>query len=291
MIALGLDDQAKRAEIAAHQARHDITKTFTISPKHAVLDGAWEHIPYEESFWYKYYYRLLQTIDKRTLLVINECARSRNRHELVFNCIRQYAHQTPHVLVFQHLPFIDTWEDFGVLFDFATKSMWKREKVTQAMLSEAQIRVEPMLPELRPIAVPVDAKTAASYAREKAALLAEVRGDPSKDPHNIPRNLYLLGGKAKLAHVDPARSYVGRNTRFKLPNLSTYREERYDRGPYTVFELPHNFIDFTDFLFLSRQRSLDVLVAELKVDRWYLDRYQAWVGRLREAYAMLGAPC
>lgn len=79
---------------------------------------------------------------------------------------------------------------------------------------------------------------------------------------------------------------IGRNNRFKVDTLQTYKEDTYAHT-YTVFEFPHNFIDFADFLALSGQTELDVLVADLKVDQWYFQRYAQWTERLNEAYASL----
>lgn len=290
MILLGLGDAAKDAEIARYAAEHQIRKVVVLAPEKYRRPCSFmpsESIEWAEIIQYKFYYRLLAEIDGSTLVVVNECLRTQNRHDLTYNCIRLFIAQTPHVLVFQHLPLIDTWEDFAVLFDFATKSRWKREKIGADLLREATVRVAPVPLELHAIPVQVDAKTRTAYEKEKAALLADVRSDPGKDPHNIPRNLYLCGGKAKLGHVDPAIAYLGRNERFKLANITTYKEPAYPSAPYVVFELPHNFIDLADFLALSRQARLDVLVADLKVDRWYFDRYQAWAQRLRDAYALL----
>lgn len=291
MIHLGLDGAAKDAAVTAYCAAHGVRRVVVFSPakyRRPCSFPAHEHVEWAEIILYKFYYRLLQDVDGSTLLVVDECLRAQNRHDLTYNCLRLFANQTPHVLVFQYLPLIDAWDDFAVLFDLVTRSRWKREKVGGALLREARVRVEPVRLELRPVEVKVDDRTRAAYAREKEKLLAQVRGDPGKDPHVIPRNLLLVGGRAKLAHVDPTRAYLGRNDRFKLPNLETYREPSYPRAPYTVFELPHGFLDLVDVLALSRQASFDVLVADLKADRWYLERFRAWAERLREAYRTLG---
>jgi hypothetical protein len=293
VIMLGLDEAAKQAEIVRYCAEHEIRKVVVFSPQRfrpaLDLPVPHEHVEWAEIILYKFYYRLLREIDGSTLLVVNECLRTQNRNELTYNCLRLFLKQTSHQVVFQYLPLIDTFDDFAILFDLDTKSRWKREKIGQDMLRQTTIRVAPVELELRPLPVPVDAKLAAAYAWEKEKLLAEVRDDVDKDPHLIARNLLLVSGKAKLPHIDPARRYVGRNNRYKLPNLETYREAT-GAGERVVFELPHNFIDLADFLAVSRQSTVDVLVADTKAERWYLDRHQAWAQRVRDAYAALGAP-
>jgi hypothetical protein len=132
--------------------------------------------------------------------------------------------------------------------------------------------------------VATDAATRERYAREKRRLIDELG---LGDPHTIPRNLHLLSGAAKLAHVRPGDRLVGRNNRFKIPGLLPFKGAAYPEAPYTVFEFCHNFIDFADFLALSRQVEIPVLVSDLKVDSWYLERYQAWLGRIRDAASAL----
>jgi hypothetical protein len=287
LIFLGFSDIEKNAEIARYCAGRAISKIVIISPEKfrlTVAELEHEHILWDDVIKYTVYYRLLQEIDRDTMVVINECLRSQNRHELSYNCIRLFLQQTEHRLVFQYLPLIDTQEDFMILFDFDTQSRWKREPFRAELLREVEVRTATVPIELRAIPVETDAKLRAAYAREKRVLLD---GLGLKDPHTVPRNLYLMSGKAKLPSVATGAAYVGRNNRFGLPNLATYREAAYGAAPYTVFELPHSFLDFADFLALSRQTQLDVLVADLKVDRWYLDRYQQWLGRIRDAQAVV----
>ena len=285
MILLGLPTDAKRARIAQYVAEHGITKTFVLSPSRfslGVIPGS-EEVEWAEIIQYKFFYRLLQEVDGKTLVVVNECLRTQNRNDLTYNCIRHFLNQTAHQLVFQHLPFIDTFDDFMVLFDFDTRSRWKRERFRPDMLGECSLEANDMSPLLQPIHVETDAKTRTAYAKEKRRL---VDGIGLRDPHTIPRNLVLMAGKAKVPHVRADSSYVGRNNRFGLPNLTTYREAA-DTTPRTAFELPHNYVDLCDFLTVTRQTTVPALVSDLKVDGWYLQRYQEWIGRLRDGYAAL----
>lgn len=301
VIYLGLDDAAKGAIVVRYREEHAIRKVFVFSPERFAPSFAPEHmtdpptqcdgrdglyIDWPDIIMYRYYYKLLQEVDGSTLVIVNECLRTQDRNSLTYNCLRNYLNQTPHVLVFQYLPLIDTSEDFMTLFDFATRSRWKREKFRPDLLSEAKIHVEPVPIELQPVRVRVDDKVRAAYAKEKAARLAEVRGDPDKDPHLIPRNLLLVSGKAKLVHVDPTRPYVSRSNRFKLPNVETYRDAA-GPGERAVLELPHNFLDFTDFLAVSRQHRIEALVADTKTEDWYLRRFQDWTQRVNDAQATL----
>lgn len=284
MIALGLDDSAKLATVSAYCRRNGITRVIALGPKGFAfaLDGA-EWIDWPEIIQYRFYYRLLQEIDKSTLVVVNECLRTQNRHDLTYNCIRNFLNQTTHQIVFQRLPIIDTFEDFMTLFDFDTRSQWKREQWSPELRREIELTVERRPLALRRSEVKTDAKTRAAYQREKRKL---IDGIGLKDPHTIPRNLHLFAGKAKASAVDPSRRYVGRNNRFKLPNLETYDEAR-GPGVRTVFEFCHRFIDFSDFLTRTDTTEIDALVSDLKVDGWYYERFTAWSKRLDDAYATL----
>jgi hypothetical protein len=168
------------------------------------------------------------------------------------------------------------------LFDFDTRSRWKREAWRGEFLGKTKIEAQRVPLELMPVEVPTNTQLRAQYARKKRSL---IEGIGLKDPHTIPRNLYLMSGKAKLGEAANGW-HVGRNNRFKLEQFQTYRDTSFPE-PCTVFEFPHSFIDFADFLTLSRQVELPVLVAELNVDRWYFDRYTAWAERINDAYAAL----
>lgn len=302
MIWLGLDDAAKADVVARFRAERDIRKMFVLSPKRFAPSFAPEQmtapetqcdgrdglfIDWPDLIQYRFYYRLLQQIDASTLVVVNECLRTQNRHDLTYNCVRNYLNQTPHVLVFQYLPIIDMAADMMTLFDFVTRSRWKREPFDAELVRrEAHVHVEPAAPALHAIRFEAPASTHAAYARERAALFDAVRADPEKDPHVIPRNLLLVSGKAKLPHVDAARRYAGRNNRFKLAGLDTWREVATPE-PRVAFELPHNFGELADALAVTRQRTLDVLVSDTKADRWYFDRFAAWAERVRNVTAAL----
>lgn len=309
MIHIGLPNADKGEVVRECMCRHALTKLFVFSPSRFAppfspthlsnptleCDGrAGVFVDYADIIMYRYFYKLLEEIDGQTLVVVNECLRTQNRNDLTYNCLRHYLSRTTHQLIFQHLPIIDTIEDFMILVDFDTRSMWKRERFSPEIVARAGVKIHGAPPTLTFTPIPVDAKTRVAYAKEKAALVAEVRDDVDKDPHLIPRNLMLVSGKVKLPHVDSSCLYVGRNNRFKLPNMATYKDlarregaGEDGRGSRVVFELPHNFIDFTDMLTITEQPTVEVLVADTKAEQWYAKRYEEWEGRVRNVAASL----
>lgn len=286
MIYLGLDGGDKDSRVSGYCAAHGIEKVVVLSPAKFRFPCSFpnhEQVEYAEIIEYKFFYRLVQEIDHKTLVVVNECLRTQNRYDLTYNCIRHFLNQTRHQLVFQYLPLIDEIQDFMILFDWDTRSQWKREKFRGDLLCETQVEARPRVPVFHSTIVDTSSQIKAQYEREKEKLIANIG---LKDPHTIPRNLYLLGGKAKLLAAGDG-PLVGRNNRFKLPRMRTYKEPDYAEAPYTVFEFCHNFIDFADFMTLAEQSDFTVLTADLKVDHWYLARYQQWAERITNAYASL----
>lgn len=287
MICLGLDDEKKLDVVHRYAAGHGITKVVVFSPERFRLRGdlavAHEHVEWAEIIKYRFYYRLLAEVGPETLLVINECLRTQDRHDLTYNCLRNYLNQTSHQLIFQRFPLIDTIDDFAILFDLDTRSRWKRAPFAELPLAECSLTLEPRMARLQQLDVAVGAKVRQAYQAEKRRL---IEGIGLKDPHTIPRNLLLFAGRAKLGAVRPDERYVGRNNRFKISNLETY-DDVATRGARTVFELCHRFIDFADFLAVSGQSDVDVLVSDLKVDSWYFERFTEWTRRLAGAYTAL----
>ena len=282
---LGQNNIEKNDIIIRFCKENNIRKVFILSPKQYYFECSFENhefIEYENIIMYVYFYRLLQKINNDTLIVINECLRTQNRYDLTYNCIRNFLNQTHHQLIFQYFPFIETINDFFTLFDFDTRSKWKGQTDT-GLLKNSIIHVKQIDIKFNQINIETDSRTKTKYIKEKERLIENIG---LKDPHTIPRNLYLISGKTKLALIDKSKQYIGRNNRFSLNNIRTYKELRY-HGEHTVFELCHNFINFIDFLSLSRQTNIDVLVSDLKVDQWYFYRYQNWISNMGEVYAKI----
>lgn len=288
MIYIGYAPAERLALVAAYRAQHGIRQTIVITADQfplTVPDS--EAVAYRDVIRYVVFYRLLQIIDGQTLVVLNECLRTQNRHDLAYNCIRHYLNRTPHRLIFQHLPLIDTAEDFMVLFDWDTDSRWKRQGFDPALVRrEAQVQVRDQAPAFTAVPVPTAAATRQRYERERERLFAGLGG---RDPHTLPRNLALLGGRDKKAYIlagDPAALYVARNQRLGLSRIATY--ETAAAGPaYTAVELPHRFLTMADFLTRTGLTAVPVLVADLKVDHWYFERYREWSERIHAACASL----
>lgn len=284
MIHLGMTNGQKQDRIRQYRIDNGIRKVFVLTPekfKFPVEDS--ETIEYHQIILYRYFYRLMQEINPETLVVINECLRTQNRNDLTYNCIRNFLKQTHHQLIFQTLPIIDKPEDVLILIDFDTQSRYKRIS-DLGIIAQSTISVAARNIRLSAIPIEVSPEIQGRYESEKKKLFDHIG---TKDPHTIPRNLYLISGKAKVGAMHPDRWYIGRNNRFCLGKYQTFKEPVYLNSPYTVFEFCHNFIDFSDFLALSNQNEIDVMVANLKVDHWYFSRYSDWCGRVMDVYSKI----
>lgn len=274
MIALGQTVEEKGALVRAA----GMAKVVVVGQS-LPLDGA-DQVSHEQIQQYRHFYRLLQSIDKSTLVVVNEALQSPDRNCLNYNCVRHYLAQAGQVLVFQYLPIIEQRADFLALYDFDTQSRWKRAGADAVDLREARItgRRVPVRFVAQEVVAP--AKLRATYEQEKRRLFEELG---AADPHTIPRRLHLLAGKVRWLEAVPM---VGRNSR--LPVAAVYGADPYPRGPYTLLDFPHAFGHMAHFLAGTGQTEVPARITDLRVDQWYFARYEAWAKALADTYDWLG---
>jgi len=285
MIHLGLSRNEKRRRVAARVEREHPARVVCFSPPRFRLEldvpVPVEYVAWDEIILYKFFYRLLQEIDGSTLVVVNECLRTTNRADLTYNCLRNYLTRTERPLVFSRFPALESPDDFMILVDFDTRSRWRRSRIDE--LGEAvNVELVEAAPDLRAVPVVTDAVTRTKYAAQKRAL---IDGIGAKDPHTIPRQLHLLGGKHKAsAATEIGGLWVGRNGRLKVPGFACYDEANERRQ---VLEFCHSYRDWADYLTASEATQLTALVSDLRADSWYLERYQQWTEMQRNAYAAI----
>lgn len=288
MICIGYNYKEKKKIISNYIKKNGVARVYIFAPEDRMLDyqlavSDIEYITYKNLIEYEYFYRVLEFADKNTLIVLDECLRTKNRNDLTYNCIRHFLNQSGHQLIFQYLPMIDSLDDFMTLFDFDTKSQWKRQKFSKELLKECSLKINPLPLEFVYSETKCSEATIKKYEAEKKKLFENLG---LKDPHTIPRNLYLIPGKEKVKLVNFTKKYIGRNNRFKLENIETFKS-KIAEGEYIVFEFPHNFIDFTDFLYFSKQTKIEVLTTDSKIDKWYMERYNNWLKDLQNVYSNL----
>lgn len=278
MIFLGADAAQKNAIITRRAAGR---RVFYCGPAVATGESGGDRIRFEDSIRYIHFYRWLREIDGAALLVFDEPLRKHDRGDLHLNCMRQYAAQAGETIVFSYFPIIDDPQDFMVLFDLATKSRWRRSRLEDAPLGEVETivfgaRSVRFVPQI----VAVDSELVTRVAAKKKELIDNI---DDADPHTIPRRLYQETGSVRYDAVHKSETLlVGRNNRFKMSRLVSY--EKADTRPRVVFELCHEHAVFNAWLSHARQSEVKVLVADVKIDRWYFDRYVTWGTKLAATY-------
>jgi hypothetical protein len=286
LIRIGLGARQKQQEITKYIEQHGITKVFVFSPKQFPLaikvgEVALEHISYDDIIMYKFFYRLLEVIDEQTLLVFNECLRTQNRSDLTYNCAHHYCNQTPHRLVFEYFPFIDTKDDFMILLDFINKGKYKGKGFDYAYLQAEDISVKPCRIRVNTVPVTTSRADVERYEKRRDSLFDNLG---QKDPDTIPRALQLLAGDIKKPAVDPDKLYVARNKRHKLDNVLSYSEVQ-GRGQYTIIDTHYRRLNFNDFLKITGMTRIDYLCTTLPIDTHIVSELTKWKARLDAIYA------
>lgn len=281
MLRIGFNIEEKKDLIRKYCQENNVDKIYIFSPERFYLKEFEEEIEYKDIIRYKYFYRLLREISSNDLIVVNECLRSQNRSDLTYNCMRQYLNQTNHKIIFQYLPQIDTFDDFMILLDFENRSKFKMQKFEDKMIEGVDIEIKEKHLNINVEMVEVSVSTKIKYQKLRDKYFKDIG---NKDPHTIPRNLHLIGGKERIVRVID-KPILSRNNRFKSANVETYKTCN-DLGRF-IIDFPHRFSDMADYLYLSDSQNIDVVCSDLKVDIWYLDKFTNWTKRIKNAYSKL----
>jgi hypothetical protein len=275
MIRIGLDDSHKIALVNQMRADRGIKNLFVFQPMRfrCLFNEVEAETDYPDIIRYKHFYPLLQNVGPDSLVVINECMRSQNRADLTYNCLRHILTQTPHVVVFQRFPLIDSPEDLMILVDLGSGSRFRREQWSAEINQAVDIRAEGRL-SINANNVPCSDAVKRAYQNHRTKLFDSLG---SKDPHTLPRQLHVWASKARLVGVEESVRYLTRSTKHNVPG-DVYRDAT--RGEYQVFEFCHNYIDMADALTASGMDSINALVLDVPVDKWYFQRFSEWVDRI-----------
>lgn len=190
MIRIGLSTREKLNTIGMYLAIHEaITKIkvfyFNRLPLSVDFYGVQtECVEYSDIIMYKYFYRLLEEIDDKTLLVFNEVMRTQNRSDLTYNCAHHYCNQTPHKVIFEHFPIIEDKNDFMILLDLQNKGRYKGKGFDYTMLHEEDIQIKPHRVNLVTVPVETTDKDRERYEAKRENLFANLgRKTPTLSPH------------------------------------------------------------------------------------------------------------
>jgi hypothetical protein len=285
MIRIGLNQRDKQKVINNYLEAHDIKKIFCFYfkkfPVKYNVQTEIEYIEYADIEMYKYFYRLLEEIDSSSLIVIDECMRTQNRSELIYNCAHHYLNQTPHKIIFEHFPIINDKNDFMILFDFENKGKYKGKSFDYVFLQQEDIKIKPHRVKMDIVPVEISESDKAKYETKKEALFAGL-GD--KDPDIIPRTLQLVAGDLKRQAIKPDMQYVARNKRFKLDNVFSY-DDISGRGNYIVIDTHYRRLNMNDFIKTTGMTTIKYLCTTLSIDNVIIKEFAEWKARLDAIYA------
>lgn len=163
----------------------EITKIFVIGDELNIdTDIEVETIKFSDTIMYVFYYRLLQEINKNSLVILNQCLRKQNRYDLTYNCIRKYVIQTEYRLIFNYYPLIKSEEDFMILYDMITPNPFLKEQYKYITIFEG-VKVYDIKFEVTKTEIEFGNDVIGKYEKEKEIIISQVK----KDPDIIPRRL------------------------------------------------------------------------------------------------------
>lgn len=180
-----IGEQNKKQIVEDYLLENNIQKIYVIGePLDFELPIENEFIKFSECVLYKYFYHLLQEINKNSLVILNECLRKINRYDLTYNCIRRYVIQTDHRLIFNYFPIINNQEDFMILYDMTQNNPFLKEsykyvtKFTNIIIGKVNFNVNKR-------EIVIDEEYVKEYEKEKESIIKQVK----KDADIIPRRL------------------------------------------------------------------------------------------------------
>lgn len=285
MIRIGLSQREKQKEVSEYLSKNNIKKVFCFYykdfPVEYKIECPIEYIEYADIEMYKFFYRLLEEIDDGSLIIMDGCMRTQNRSELIYNCAHHYLNQTPHKMIFEFFPIIDTKEDFMILLDFENKGKYKGKSFDYSFLYDEDIKMKPHKIKLETINVPITDKDKERYEKKKESLFDNLG---NKDPNTIPRALQLFAGDLKKKAIEPSLNYVARNKRFKLNNVFAYKDIK-NKGDYIVVDTHYRRLNMNDFIKVTGMNKIKYLSTVLSIDDVIITEFSKWKARLEAIYA------
>lgn len=288
MIRIGLGPREKQKEVDAYIKDHGIKQVFCFYfkkfPAKFKADQPIEYYEYKDIIEYKPFYHLLEVINPDTLLIFDECMRTQKRSDLTYNCAHHYCNQTPHKIIFEYFPIIESKADFMILLDFENKGKYKGKGFDYVYLQEEDIKIKPVKISLEIIPVETTSSDLERYEKKKEQLFATLG---EKDPDTVPRTLQLFAGDLKKKAIKPDKLYVARNKRFKLDNVFSYDEliGKAAADNYIVVDTHYRRLDFNDYLKTIKATKIKYLCTTLPIDNVIITEFAKWEGRLKSIYA------
>lgn len=281
-----IGDWDKQKVISHYIENNDVRKVLVVynprvPPTFTIPDNIpHEFLKFKDGMMYKNYYRLLQWVDKKTLIVSDELLITENRYALEYNCINAFLNQTPQKIVFSYFPFIENEKDIMILLDQYNSAFYKGEQFDYELIKMVKMQIKPVHLNVTVDMITTTTEEKAEYIKERDKRFAEIG---MKDPDTIPRNLAILAGDIRAKHLDPNtdRKYLCRNVRMKKLNCTTYKDNELN----TIMDFPTKRQDLIAVLYESKKTNLNVVTSDLSIDKWYMKDLNEWIEKLENFYA------
>lgn len=270
MIYIGYKNNEKQRIINEYCQKNKISKIYIFyfkdfEYKYNISNIEIEYIEYKSIEMYKYFYRLIEEIDNNSLLVFDECMRTQNRNELIYNCAHHYSNQSCNKIVFEYFPIIDDKENIMILFDLINNK-YKGKSFNLEILNSGHVKIINRVPELKIINLDISEKQKKEYEEEKTRLFNNLG---KKHPDTIVSNLELFVGKYKKQYIDN-KKYIARNKRFKNENIETFKKSFENR---ILIDFPIRQLDLNDYIKKSNSTEITFVSSNTKVDIYYINKY------------------
>jgi hypothetical protein len=281
MIYLGYNDEEKKNVINNYIKDNKINNIYFITNEDLNINIDYDNIKYvvyKNIMKYAYYYRIIENTTRKTLIIINEILKDRNRYNLTYNCIRVFLNNTNHILIFNYFPIIYNREDFCSLIDFDTQTRFKYYKLKDIDFNILNIECKKIDLKLNKIYVSYDLFGKDTYLKSYLEYKEDLfKNFSSKDVHVLPRKLQLFTSKIKNRFVKEkciSRTKSKKNVSFKsLP-----------KEKLKIIDLPFNMVDLINYLYLSKIKEINVITTGFKVDLWFEDRVEKFIKELKYIY-------
>lgn len=286
MIRIGLGIRTKEKIINEYIKKNGIKKVFVLYAKEQEqklrISMEYEAVEYDEWEMYRTFYPMIEKVDADTLIVVNDALRTTSYSDLKVNCATVWLNQTPHRIIFNHLPFIEDKEDFRILQKLDQGSKWV-DKFDYSMLQTQDVLVSPVKVTITPINVATTEKQKESYETLKEKESKLIEDNPSMDPNNLPRKLAIKAGDYKKPAINPDEFYLARNMRFKLDNVDSFKS--YKNKDYTLIDMPISRKEFVDYLMRTKNYKIKYICTDLSIDKYLMNDFIEWKARLDAFYA------
>lgn len=249
-----------------------INEDFNKLPNLTILE-------FMELIEYEVFYPMIQKLDTKTLIIVDECLKVRGKEELSFNCISNFVLKAGGIVSFNIVPFIETENDLMLLimYENIKYKNSKNNKYSKDVLYDMRNNIK-FSKNAKYNYTSIDVETTndeiQAYTEERNKLFSELG---QKHPDTVYNNLVLFAGKIKREKLLSV-NMTTRNVYPRFMNTHDYN----DNQLYPIVEVPLKRVILCNLMSKINVTDLTMYKTELKVDVWTNKNYSEWFKSIRE---------